>query len=42
MTAQLVREIAAAAFTDAIEILGIIEVPEAGNQKPINENSQPG
>jgi hypothetical protein len=33
MTAQLVREIAAAAFTDAIEILGIIEVLEGGKPK---------
>jgi AbiU2 len=38
MSAQLVREIAAAAFTDAIEILGLIEVLEAQNQKPIREN----
>jgi hypothetical protein len=38
MTTQIVREIAAAAFTDAIEILGIIEVLEAGTQKPISQN----
>jgi hypothetical protein len=38
MSARLVREIAAAAFTDAIEILGLIEVLEAQNQKPIREN----
>ncbi len=35
MTAQTVREIAASGFTDAIEMLGIIEVLEAGNQKQI-------
>jgi hypothetical protein len=35
MTAQTVREISASAFTDAIEMLAIIEVLEAGNQKPV-------
>jgi hypothetical protein len=33
MTVQTVREISASAFTDAIEILAIIEVLEAGNVK---------
>jgi hypothetical protein len=32
--AQIVREIAASAFVDAIEIMAIIEVLQAGNQKP--------
>jgi hypothetical protein len=35
MTAQTVREIAASSFTDAIEVLGLVEVLEAGNQRPI-------
>jgi hypothetical protein len=35
MTAQTVREISGSAFTDAIEMLAIIEVLEAGNQKPV-------
>jgi hypothetical protein len=35
MTAQTVREIAASSFTDAIEMLGLVEVLEAGNQRPI-------
>jgi len=34
MNGQIVREIAASAFTDAIEIMAIIETLEAGNQKP--------
>jgi hypothetical protein len=34
MTAQTVREIAASSFTDAIEMLGLVEVLEAGNQRP--------
>lgn len=33
MSAETVRKISASAFTDAIEILGIIEVLEAGNIK---------
>jgi AbiU2 len=37
MTALIIREIAAAAVTDAIEILGIIEVLEASNQKPVSQ-----
>jgi hypothetical protein len=37
MTAQRVREIAATAFTDAIEILSIIEVLEAGNQMTVTQ-----
>jgi hypothetical protein len=35
MTAQIVREISASAFTDAIEMLAIIEVLVAGNEKPV-------
>jgi hypothetical protein len=38
MTAHTVREIASAAFTDAIEILGIIEVLEAGNQAAVTQH----
>jgi hypothetical protein len=33
MNAQIVRETAEAAFWDALEILGIIEVLEAGKPK---------
>jgi hypothetical protein len=35
--AQIVREIAASAFVDAVEIMGIIEVLEGGNQPGISE-----
>ena len=35
MTAQTVREIAGSSFTDAIEMLGLVAVLEAGNQRPL-------
>src|ERR1700738_165699 len=38
MTTEILRKIAKEAFTDAVEILGLIEVLEAGNRKPVSEH----
>jgi hypothetical protein len=38
MAQHIIRDIAKDAFTDAVEILGLVEVLEAGNRKPVSEN----